>query len=575
MLRRIRPWLRETHGPQFELVRHFLAQQFAYELFSSDQVRRLVITVLAALGCAGPVIIRLYLPKYSYLQSLPSPGLYQSAVIADRLFFISLSMICVGLLSAFQWQNLFPNRQDYLTLKPLPVRLYQVFVARFAAAAVVFVVVAGDVNLATSVLFPFIASGKWQVPPFGVSYVFAHAGATLGAGLFVFLAMVAVQGIGLTLLSPRAFDRASVLIQAILFTSFAAAVPYVFDMPNRHRMIGSKPYWLVFFPPAWFLGLYQRLLGTHDAYFLHLSHVAVLGLWTTFAIALASYLVSYRRHAIRILEQSPPKRRWDIYRVIAGVIPERLARNSHERAIFDFVGRTLQRSRHHRLVLGLAVGVALLLSVQSVGPAVESQFRSAQLSTSWQIEPVLVLPLVIGAVLISALCYVFQLPSELRANWVFRMAENSGRRELLDGVEGVLIVYGIMPAILLALPLAALAMGWSAAVAHSALMTVLLLLLLEMRLREWHKVPFTCSYVPGRRNIWQIAGAYLVLFGIVIPVIGFFEMQMLRWFLLVLAAAPLTVVYIALRSARRQQWASVPLLFDESEEALIMGIRLS
>jgi hypothetical protein len=575
MHRRIRPWLRETHGTQFELVRHFLGQQFAYELLSSDQLRRLVITVLAALGCAGPLIIRLYLPKYADLQGLPSPDLYQAAVIADRLFFISLSMIIVGLLSAFQWQNLFPNRQDYLTLKPLPVRLYQVFVARFAAAAVIFVVVVADVNLATSVLFPFITSGKWQVPPFGFRYVYAHAGATLGAGLFIFLAMVAVQGIGLTLLSPRAFDRASVLMQAFLFTWFVAAVPYVFDMPNWHRMIGSKPHWLAFFPPAWFLGLYERLLGTHDAYFLRLSRLAVCGLWTTFAVALASYLVSYRRHAIRILEQSLPKRRTDIYSIIAGVIAERLIRSSHERAIFDFVGRTLQRSRHHRLVLGFAVGVAVVLSVQSVGPAVVTQFRSGQLSNGWEIEPILALPLVIGAVLISAFCYLFQLPSELRANWVFRMAENCGRRELLDGVERVLIVCGVVPAILLALPIEALAVGWASALAHSALMMVLLLLLLEMRLREWHKIPFTCSYVPGRRNIWQSAGAYLFLFGILIPVIGFFEMQMLRWFLLVLAAAPLTVGYIALRSGRRRQWAIVPLLFDESEEPLIMRIRLS
>jgi len=340
-------------------------------------------------------------------------------------------------------------------------------------------------------------------------------------------------------------------------------------------MIGSKPYWLTFFPPAWFLGLYERLLGTHDVYFLQLSRMAILALWTSFAVALASYLVSYRRHAIRILEQSLPRRRRDIYTVIAGVIPERLARNSHERAIFDFVGRTLQRSRYHRLVLGFSVGVALVLSVQSVGPALVTQFRFRQLSNGWGIEPTLALPLVIGAVLIAALCYVFQLPSELRANWIFRMAENSGRRELLDGVERVLILCGVVPAIVLALPIEALAVGWAVAVAHSALMTVLLLPLLEMRLREWHKIPFTCSYVPGRRNIWQIVGAYLFLFGILIPIIGFFEMRMLRWFLLVLAAAPLTVVYIALRSARRQQWANVPLLFDESEEPLIMGIRLS
>src|ERR1700689_633037 len=138
MLQRMRLWLEQTHGAQFELVRHFLSQQLAYDFISSDQVRRLVITVLAALGCVGPLIIRLYLPKYAQLEGLPSPDLYDAAVHADRLFFISLSMITVGLISAFQWQNLFPTRQDYLTLKPLPLRLRQVFAARFVAVFVIF-----------------------------------------------------------------------------------------------------------------------------------------------------------------------------------------------------------------------------------------------------------------------------------------------------------------------------------------------------------------------------------------------------------------------------------------------------
>ena len=101
----------------------------------------------------------------------------------------------------------------------------------------------------------------------------------------------------------------------------------------------------------------------------------------------------------------------------------------------------------------------MVLSVQSVGPAVLAELRSGQLPAGWQIEPVLALPLVIGAVLISALCYVFQLPSELGQTGSFAWLRAPGRRELLDGVERVFIVGGIMPAILLAWPIAALAMA--------------------------------------------------------------------------------------------------------------------
>src|SRR5208282_5860538 len=127
----VKRWLAETHGTQFELVRHFLSELLANDLIGSDQVRRLVITVLAVLACVGPLIVRLYRPKYTYLQALDTGDLYLAAVRADRLFFISLSMIVAGLLAVILWQGLFPSRQDYLALKALPIRLYQVFVARF------------------------------------------------------------------------------------------------------------------------------------------------------------------------------------------------------------------------------------------------------------------------------------------------------------------------------------------------------------------------------------------------------------------------------------------------------------
>src|SRR6202050_5901208 len=97
--RTVRRWLAETHGPQFDLPRHPLSQQLTNDLISSDQVRRLVITVLAVLACVGPLIVRLYRPKYTYLQALDTGDLYLAAVRADRLFFISLSMIVAGLLA--------------------------------------------------------------------------------------------------------------------------------------------------------------------------------------------------------------------------------------------------------------------------------------------------------------------------------------------------------------------------------------------------------------------------------------------------------------------------------------------
>ncbi|HTA22287.1 MAG TPA: hypothetical protein VK763_02055 [Terriglobales bacterium] len=572
---KFRLWLAETHSPQFELVRHFLSEQLANDLVSSDQVRRLVITVLAVLGCVGPLIVRLYRPKYTYLQELDTGDLYLAAVRADRLFFISLSMIVAGLVTVIQWQSLFPSRQDYLALKPLPVRFYQIFAARFLSAFVILMVVIADLNLATSVLFPLLTSGRWQSPSFGIRYVLAHGVATFSAGLFAFFAVGVLQGVLMNILPTRMFERFSVLIQAVLAMTFLAVVPYVLDIPNWYATIAARPHWMTLFPPAWFLGLYETLLGAPDKYFVQLREIALMATTAAMFIALATYFLCYRRHASRVLEQALPKSSGasPVERSMARLL-RIVLKPFPEQAVFVFAIQTLRRSRQHKFVIGFCFALALLLALPAVVPSSVAHFRSHESWSIGELEPILAAPLVMGAVLISALCYVFQLPSEARAAWVFRMAENAGRRDLLASVESLLVVCGIVPVLLLTAPLEVFALGWILAFAHLELVAVLLLLLIELRLIEWHKIPFTCSYVPGRRNFWQTMGIYLLLFAILIPTITFFEARLLRPLILLACSAALCVIYFFSRSARRTRWAIVPLLFDESDEPLVGGVRL-
>lgn len=107
-----------------------------------------------------------------------------------------------------------------------------------------------------------------------------------------------------------------------------------------------------------------------------------------------------------------------------------------------FALQTLWRSRPHKLVIGFSVAIALVLALQTAGPNMVAHLRSGESWSIWQLESILAVPLVIGAVLISVLCYVFQLPSQVEASWVFRMAERLGPRELLDSVEYLLVFCG-------------------------------------------------------------------------------------------------------------------------------------
>jgi hypothetical protein len=240
-----------------------------------------------------------------------------------------------------------------------------------------------------------------------------------------------------------------------------------------------------------------------------------------------------------------------------------------------FAIHTLLRSRHHKLITGFSLAIALVLALQTAGPATVHHFHSPRSWPAGELESILAAPLVVSAALISALCYVFQLPSDLQAGWIFRIAERTSRIEMLDSVESFLVLCGLAPVLLLAAPYEALTLGWPLTLAHSVLIAVLALLLIEVRLYERNKIPFTCSYIPGRPNFWQTIGAYLFLFAALIPTFTYFEARLLHPFALLATAAALSVGYIFLRSTRRARMKLVPLLFDESDEPLLGAMRLN
>jgi len=79
----MRQWLRETHGPFFELFRHFLRNFFSNDLVSNPRQAN-----AAALIAIVPVLFQwfflLIMPlnaKYAHLSALPNPGPYRDAVM--------------------------------------------------------------------------------------------------------------------------------------------------------------------------------------------------------------------------------------------------------------------------------------------------------------------------------------------------------------------------------------------------------------------------------------------------------------------------------------------------------------
>src|SRR5204863_194755 len=112
---------------------------------------------------------------------------------------------------------------------------------------------------------------------------------------------------------------------------------------------------------------------------------------------------------------------------------------------------------------------------------------------------VTVSPLAVALLVVVALRYLFALPVELRANWVFRMEDRNGGTAWLSAVVRFVVCCGIAPVFLAALPASIAVLGWQRALASTALLVLTALLWFEALFRRWQKLPYTCSVLPARR----------------------------------------------------------------------------
>jgi hypothetical protein len=167
-------------------------------------------------------------------------------------------------------------------------------------------------------------------------------------------------------------------------------------------------------------------------------------------------------------------------------------------------------------------------------------------------------------------------PVEPRANWVFRALEQEvERREQLEAAARTVRDVGVLGPAVLMLPVQWTIMG-PGAIARTAVAVVFGLLLVEFLMRDWARIPFTCSYVPGKRFVPRslllgvasflvftrggaaVASASAEAHGAALAVVGVLVLSvlMLRW-------------------RRGVRWRSVTLAFEDELPSEVNPLRLS
>ena len=481
------------------LVRHFFGRFFDNEFVAQNTEIQVTVTkMLALLASPGIILPCLRYTTYLGLNAYPVEMRYPM-LWSDRCLYLSFSMLVMGAVTVLEWDALFPDRRDYATLMPLPIHSRTIFLGKVGALAVFVIAFTASVNLVSTVTFPAVSyHGPW---PGLLLTIVAHGISILAASAFAFLFLVALEGVLLNVLSVRWFRKLSAYVQGAmvfvllwLFFLFPNIASSVAQLKEQNSLV------LRAFPPAWFLGMNEVLTGSHDAVFVALAHRAELALGLVTLVAGLSYTVAYRRHVRRTLESTEggDSTRTAVHERI-GLIADRLAPDSVERGTVAFIGKTMARSSKHRIFLAAYAGVGLALAAQ-VMPAFRN--RDAWLS----------LPLVVGFFLLSGMRFIFTIPSELPANWQFRVTDTGQQRPALNGTRTAMRWFGVAPLFFALSPF--YFVWWTPGVALANLLfsVTISVLLIEVLTMELRKIPFTCSYPPGKANVTILWVGYWVGF---------------------------------------------------------------
>jgi len=415
--------VREPQRSQFELlVRHFLERFFNHETASPDGDGKTRLVQLAfAAGLPGFVVAIYLWPIYHPIKGWP-PGTHLEGPppywvqLNHHFFFVLFSFVALGLITVFEWDLFFPDLLDVFVLATLPLAQWRVFMGRVAAIAILIGGFLFDANFLAPIFLPAATD-----PPNLPRFLAGHVAAVAGSGLFAAFSVVAVQSALLAVLGERVFRKVSLLLQGaavtilvvllLLFPVLSGVTPDLLQSGNRL---------VLWFPPYWFLGLYQRLLdgpGTPPVF----GQLAMIGISATLAVcvvALAAYPLAYLRRVKQLLEGAPPRRKRN--RVVAplnGILHLSAARRPVQRAVFHFINQTLLRVPRYRIYLVLYGGVGLSVLVATV---LRLSVIHGQLRAEASPDGIRTAVGIVAFWVTVGLRTAFVSPGNQRGNWIFR-----------------------------------------------------------------------------------------------------------------------------------------------------------
>lgn len=557
---------------QFRLLsRDGVRQLLDAALFSRDaDPMQVVLWMLALVSSPATFFAFRQALAYTALTNAPTELVLQVAM-AHRLFFVVYAMIAAALLAALTWEALFPDGRDQEILGVLPVKPYVFAAAKLWAALLVGLGFIVAVNLPAALLYSFFAAAHPVFIRQPIALVAGHVLApTLGA-LFVYLVLLLLRGAAAVTLGARAGAWLGALLQLVTIILLVEAI---FFLPGvlgtLAAAVQKADARVTSMPPIWFAGLHALLTG-RDPFLAAAGLRGLLAVSAAAVVVVPVYLLPARwlgRRALETRGGERASRLHAILRVISTVTGLRPA----VRSVYAFAIISLVRSRRHLLVIATYLGVAIAFAVISILFNV-ARYRDVLTAPR---EWALALPLLFTFFLVLGLRASFRLPTEIEANWPFRLAPPTVR-DSITAATLVMLTLVIVP--IAGLTVLALAPYWTIRmIAIATLLQVLTgLVLIEIALFGWTKAPFASGHAPSPEVLkakWPIYTVAMYVYAFKLSDWQFLALtsqSVLTTYLAIGATALVVLRLVRWRKTRRQSLEFDPPSLDTIERLNLSG----
>lgn len=512
------------------LTKHFYQRLFLNDVVAfEEQMQERIIGILVILGVFSGLLAYGFLNKYGL-----SPDIGRSWI--EKLGFITYCMLIMGFISVLEWDVIILDSRDYANLSSLPIKTGSLLTAKFTSLSLFVGLFALSMSSISTLCFISFLP-RWQSSGFLYIFRFAlvHITTMFLAIFFAFFINVVIIGILMAVLGSRIFNRFSAYIRSVLLIIHVFAFFFYMRLLvsgasdiNPLTKITDTDLFLkklsVYFPPMWFTDLYESLLGNMNLSFHGTLYYALIGLILMVGIFYLTTGIGYRRYLQRSGTSDGKKAHLNKLKIISNkVLNKTLLRNNIQRAVFYFYRNTLKTSILHRMRLAsyIAVGVGIV-SFQIV---IQGITKKTSLSEN---TALISIPLTLSFFLLLGLREIVNIPNSLNANWIFQLTEKKYLKHYFSGLRKGVVALNILPLFILLFIFYVFFLGWITAAYHCLFGFLITVLVMELFFLRYNKIPFACSYLPGKEKIQLFWIFYLLLFIAYLKITSWIELMLLQ-----------------------------------------------